>query len=236
MSILMIKDCLMSIIRRIFIGIGIVALCSVHAETDELVLPIRSKKDISVSYTEEKLNGDTFVHRQDWDHVTGLRKNIWLINGKEVDEEQYKKMLYKAEKQHIKKERSYYEQRQSSRHERVQQIAMIGSLALLERVVADVESILKKCDDTSLKPYFQFSQKNGISQDILDRLQDELLPQARKCVRTGVQQDLALIHQLYAELETMPDKLDDFFLCSIEHAIKHADNVQLLKKWLTLVS
>ena len=101
--------------------------------------------------------------------------------------------------------------------------------------VADIESTLKKFDDKSLKPYFAFGQQSIQSQEVLDKLNDELLPQARKLTRAATAQDLTSINQLVAQLDGFSDKLSTFFLDSIEHAIKRADDPQLLKKWLGLV-
>lgn len=213
-----------------------ITIGTIEAENGDGGPPMRSRKDLSVSYTEERVNGDTFVHRQDWDHVTGERTNRWLVNGKEVDQETYTKLLRKAEKEHLFKEQSYYERIKSERHERTQQIAALGALRLLDMAVTEIESTLKKFDDKSLKPYFTFGQQSIPSQEILDRLQDELLPQARKLARAATPRDLTSINQLIAELDGLSYKLSDFFLGSIEHAIKQADDPQLLKKWLSLVA
>jgi len=219
----------------IFMGFILVAISlSVQANHDSP--PERMHKDISITYKEEHLNSTIFVYRQDWDHVTGARKQTWMLNGKEVDKETYEKAYHKAEKQQRIKERQYQERIEVERHERVQHIAAMGSLRLLELAVADIELTLKKLDDKSLQPFFQFADNAIASQELLDKLQDEWLPQARKLLRSSSAGDVQTINELLASLEPMPNKLSEFFYASVEYGIKNADDSKLLKKWLSVVA
>jgi len=220
----------LGVITALFSGECLSARPSVDAP------PARVYKDLSVSYKEEHLNGTTFVHRQDWDRVTGVRKDVWLVDGKQVDKEVYDRMYHKAEKQQRMKEQQYQEWIEVERHERVQHIAVLGSLKLLELAVSNIETTLKKIDDKSLEPFFQFADSSISSQKLLDQLQDELLPQARKVLRSSSAQDLSTINQLLTSLEPLPNQLSDFFYSSVEYAIKNADDPKLLKKWLSVVA
>jgi len=198
--------------------------------------PERVRKDISVSYKEERLNGTVFGYRQECDHVTSVCKPIWLVDNKPVSKEEYEKKYRKAEKQQRIKERHYQEHIERERHERVQYIAAMGSLRLLELAVADIESTLKKLDDKSLQPFLRFANNSISSQDILNQLQDEWLPKARKLLRSSSVTDAAAVNELLVSLEPMPDRLSTFFYDSVENGIKNADDPKLLKKWLAVVA
>ncbi len=208
---------------------------SLRARVKQESPPERIRKDLSISYKEEHLNGTVLVQRQDWDHVSGQRKQTWMVDGKQVDKEVYEKAYHKAEKQQRIKERQYQERIEIERHERVQHIAVMGSLRLLELSVVDIELALKKLDDKSLRPFLQFADNSIASQELLDQLQDEWLPQARKVLRSSSAGDIQAINELLVSLEPMPYKLSEFFYSSVEYGIKNADDPKLLKKWLSVV-
>lgn len=199
-------------------------------------VPERVRKDVSISYKEEHLNGTVFVVRQDWDHVSGVVQKTWMVDGKAVSQDAYQKAYQKAEKQQNMKERQHKERIEIQQYERRQHIAALGSLRLLELAVADIESTLKRLDDKHLQPFFQFADNSIASQSILDQLNDEMLPKARKILRSSSASDAQSIHELLAFLEPMNQKLADFFYNSVEQGIKNADDPKVLKHWLSVVA
>ena len=209
---------------------------SLSARVKQESPPERIREDISISYKKEHLNGTVFVQRQDWNRVSGQRKETFMVDGREVDKEVHEKLYHKAEKQQRIKEHQYQARIEIEHLERVQHIAAVGSLRLLELAVSDIELTLKKLDDKSLKPFFQFADNSIASQELLDQLQDEWLPQARKLLRSTSAGDLQTINELLASLEPMPHKLSEFFYTSVEYGIKNADDPKLLKKWLSVVA
>jgi len=202
------------------------------------------RTDVSVREKKVQLNGITFEYRSAENNVTREHDEIWKVNGQQVAKEEYHKAYRAAQEAYKASKRAYKEYKRSEKARRVQQISQekanriqhinaVGSLRLLELAVADIESAIKKIDNTHLKPFYQFAQNSIVSQEALNNVQDKWLPQARKLIESS-SQDMRAIHDLLALVEGMPEKLSDFYLASLEYGVERENNPEALKSWLAM--
>lgn len=224
-------------ISRLFVLIVFGSFCQGALWAGIPDMPAKKEvSDISAREKRQKINGLVFEYREDKNNITGEHHKIWKVNGRKVDRQEYFNLYEKARSDYKSKRRNYKEYIESEKESRIKRVATMGSLRLLELTVADLESRLKSIDDKDLKPFYQFAQNSIASQETLNALQDDWLPKARKALRSQGPDTLKEVKSLLASVDGLSDKLQDFYVASVEQGVNRGDSPSALKRWLSVVA
>ena len=191
------------------------------------------EKVLQVSIIEERVAGDLYTHRMDT--VDGAQTQRWLINGKEVDEALYEKRLFKADALERKQERTKQKQMLQYKHTNVDRLQRTILQRTLKDLLYEVKQQLAKVSDYRLRNYLIFSADTVQSLDELDRLHNQIIPEADD-VLSNQESLLSSLQSMITKLEQYPDRLSLLFHQSVEQACAHSDDTRLLKDLLNCVS
>ncbi len=191
------------------------------------------EKVLQVSIIEERVNGDLYSHRMDT--VDGVQTQRWLINGKEIDEASYEKRLFKADALERKQERQKQKRMLQSRHSSIDTLQRTILQRTLKDLLYEIKQQLAKVSDYRLRNYLIFSDDTVQSLDELDRLHNQIIPEADDLLRNQ-DSTLSLLQSMITQLENYPERLASLFSQSVEQACAHSDDTRLLKDLLNCVS
>lgn len=194
-------------------------------------IPVKHR---SLFYTEEKVYGRVFSHRIEL--LEGRQKDLWKVDGQEVDDQTYEELILEAEKEERRQERKReYEERLANHMFRQQ--AHEALVKKLLRIQADtIAGELKQLGDYRLDSYFVYSSSTIINRDDYDYLAYELLPQVDQFLSDDGLVEYNELIDLHAKLELYGSRLKGFVRATISRAIEECDDTKLLKKLLALVS
>lgn len=192
----------------------------------------RDVEELSVYYKKEVVDDLVFVYREDV--ANGVRKQVWSIDGKSVDYEQFEDALLEAEKSARRVERRKKMERRKKNQENLSIAATELYKKLLRLFIVEIEDMLQKFDDHRLVPFLTFNQL--FSKQEFESIEKELLPEAKSILYSDDSKDIGALSEMVAKLESLPERLDDFFHITVNEAIKLCDDTRMLKDLLGVIS
>jgi hypothetical protein len=201
-----------------------------------------TKKETHVRYTQEEADGQVFSHR-----VTvegGLVEDLWTINGKQVEQEEYDNKYLQARSAELKTEIKMREEQHRAQEAEVakQQLFARQSRILiykkgLAEQVGGIERELARVQNPRLEPYYVFDASAFETKDVFLQLSSDLLTQAKELLAKSPEElSEAELLTISAQLEPQPMRLRDFYRVSVKHAINTCDDTKMLKEFLELLA
>ena len=196
---------------------------------------LRDVEELSVYYKKEILDGKTFAYREDL--ANGVKKQVWSIDGKPVEFEEYEEVILDAEKEIRRRERrARDERRRAAQDSRLQAVVELHK-KLLRLLVEDVEAALAKFDDHRLMPFLVFDKDSLLSHKEFETIEGELLQEAKKVLYEEVQDgDKTSLAATIQKLDGLPERLQELFQKTVDNAIKRCDDTKMLKELLGVLS
>lgn len=193
------------------------------------------KKQVAISYTEEVVNGVTFIHKLTQEN--GVKKEQFFVDGKAVETDEYEQTILEAEKEERRQERRKEQERQHKDLMFAHQARKEGNRRLLALYTSDIERELQRLAAYDLSPYFCFSLSTIGSEEQLVLIKKELIPEARSFLEgDGADYTTHELERIVTTLSSYPDRLHAFFNESVQQAIATCDDTKTLREFLALVS
>jgi len=196
---------------------------------------LRDIEELSVYYKKEILEGKTFVYREDL--ANGTKKQVWTIDGKPVEFDEYEEAILDAEKEIRRRERKERdERRRAMQYRRLLAVVELHK-KLLRLLIEEVEIAVRKFDDHRLTPFLVFDKNSAFSQKEFEAIESELLEDAKKVLYQEVQDgDKAELAAAIQKLDGLPERLQELFQKTVDNAIKTCDDTKMLKELLGVLS
>lgn len=191
------------------------------------------EKSLSVYIIEEKVNGIRFTHRSDL--IDGNLKELWSIDGQSVTHELYIKNILEAEMEERRKSRFEQDKRRKQEQNFKIQAHYDILRKLIQSALVEIKKEFSKIKNPLLAPFLQFSNETIDSENSLYELENELQNAQNLCQNSDLA-DIQQLKEVVANLEIYPTKLEKFYQCSVNYAIKTCDNTRALKELLELIS
>lgn len=196
---------------------------------------LRDVEELSVYYKKEILEGKTFVYREDL--ANGTKKQVWTIDGKPVEFEEYEEAILDAEKEIRRRERKERDERRRAMQDRRLLAVVVLHKKLLRLLIDDVQVALARFDDHRLAPFLVFDKNSAFSQKEFEAIESELLEYAKKVLYEEVQDgDKAALADAIQKLDGLPERLQELFQKTVDNAIKTCDDTKMLKELLGVLS
>jgi len=192
-------------------------------------------EEIAVYHKKEVINDSTFIYREDT--VNGKVTKQWWINGKSTNEDAFLEAVLEAEKMVRRQERKKEaERRDYEQHEKFNTLLALNR-KLLHGKMQQVQEGLKRIEAHQLQPFLLFSEQTYPSQEVFNKINQELLPQVQALLDADpYDHELSEFEALLAQLDDVPDKLQELFYETANNAIKRCDNTKMLKELIELVN
>lgn len=205
----------------------ICALC-----TTTCIEPRTIDKDRAVFYTQETVNGMTFIQRREW--IEGEYREKCFINDEAVDVDQFHTSILDAEREEARQRREHDNAMQdASYHEHLRMRANI-----MHRLISDHVHTMRYYTDIlasySLKQYYAFHGDTIADNRIYTYIVETLLPKAESL--SSDTSDIVSLSTLLHEIESYLPRLKQFYFDTIQRAIDTCHDTKQLKELLTLIS
>jgi len=190
---------------------------------------------VSIYCKKEIIDEKTFIHREDI--VNNEKKELWSIDGNNVEFAEYEQAILEAEKNIRKKERQAEETRRKEAQEFKNEAIFALNKKILRLKIETAENILKKFNNHNLSNFLNLDKNKIFSKKEFERLQNTFLPECKKFVYTADKNtDLLELSDMIAKIDTIPDKLNSLFYDTVRNAIGQCDDTKVLKELLEVVS
>lgn len=191
-------------------------------------------KNRALFYTEEKVHGRLFSHRIEL--LEGRQKDLWRVDGEEVDYPTYEELILEAEKEERRQERKREYEERIAHHLFKQQAHESLLKKLLSIVVDEIREEVKLLGRYSLQGYFVYAPTTITDHDDYKYLAHELLSHAERLLRGEEEFSYDDLVALHGKLELYGGRLKQFARATISRAIDQCDDTKLLKDLLVLVT
>jgi hypothetical protein len=193
------------------------------------------EKDVLISFRQEIINGKVFKHRID---IDGLKKKeSYVIDDKPVSQDAYLEELAEAEKQEIKNQRQQEHDDKIRRLMSKQKMQIKINLEELSSQLALLQKELRPLLDDRLEEYIKFSDDTIESVQAFKDIINEFIPEIKKVINQPLdQQELNQLSKLKVQITQKIQAIKKLLTQTIEQVIEQADDTQLLKELLVLIS
>lgn len=191
------------------------------------------EKQLFVTLTDERVNGHCFTQRTD--ALNGTIKQIWAIDGKMVNHDEYTSAILDAEREERRVERQKKEQ---AEHERMQaQILMQRACyeKLITLLVNDIMKLYYKLADGRLRSFWIFEKSGFHGVQEIEQLVNEQIPTAQTVLKNK-ETPLDVLQKYAHDFEDAFEKLTALYHSTIRNAQKNADDPRLLKELLAMIT
>ncbi len=220
----------MRVIKMVLVALSlIVGLLSFSQKNEARFI----EKQVFVTLTEERVNGQCFAHRTDV--LNGTLKEIWAIDGKMVNQDEYMSAILEAEKEERRVER---EQKDRAQRELLQaQILLQRSCyeKLISVFINDIVSLYHKVADGRLRPFWVIKKNSFETVQEVEQLITQQVPMAQSIIKNPAS-SLEVLQQYAQNFEQALQQLNLLYHDTLLNAQKNADDPRLLKELLAMTT
>jgi len=192
------------------------------------------KRSVMMHVLEEEIGGVVFTHRIDT--INGQQKELWVIDGQQVEEHEYFDQLSEQEALERKKQRL----EESRRIREQQRFVFQEQWAVLKKIVRChvqvIEKYLNKLSDSRLQPYLAFSAESFSGQDVFDDFIKNEFLEAQNLVDGHNELSLEELQDVPSRLLPYQERIIKLYQDTLQIARERSDDTRLLKDLLHLVS
>ncbi len=220
----------MRVIKMVLVALSlIVGLLSFSQKNEARFI----EKQVFVTLTEERVNGQCFAHRTDV--LNGTLKEIWAIDGKMVNQDEFMNAILEAEKEERRVER---EQKDRAQRELLQAHILLQRSCyekLISVFINDIVSLYHKVADGRLRPFWALKKNSFENVQQLELLMNEQLPTAQTLLKKN-ETSLEVLQNYVHQFELAHQKLTVMYHDTLFNAQKNADDPRLLKELLAMTT
>lgn len=193
------------------------------------------QKDMLVYFKQELVDGRIFKHRMDLDGVK--KREQFMVDDKSVTQNEFDQLISEAEKNEILEKRSLERQQKHNELLNRQKLQIKLLVQDLKKALENMQRQLKPLLDDRLEKYLAFSGSTIANMEELSKVISELLPKGKKVIAQPISdQDLTQLEDLKTNVHNKTNMLKQLFNNTLEKVIEEADDTQLLKELLVLIS
>lgn len=193
------------------------------------------EKDILITYKQELIDGKVFKHRVDIDSLN--KKETFSIDNQVVTQEAFDESLLEAQKEESRRQLQSERELQTKNLLNRQKLQVKIILDELQDQLNNIQKSIKPLLDDRLTNYLAFSIKTIPNFESLKNLIDILIPEIKNIINKPIEeQDFKQLENYKESLITKDRSLRQLFADTIDKVISKADDTQLLKELLVLVS
>lgn len=188
-------------------------------------------KDYALFCTQERVNDRLFARRVEV--VSGVKTACYQIDNQDVASEVFEEQLLHAEGQERLQQLRNEAVNVGAREHEKQQTRILVLRKLLSQLVDRCKKDLFLLEKFSLERYFAFDAET-LTRDAYELVVTKLIPEADAACNEGG--DLAVVEQLYSDLESYEKRVNAFVFSTVRQAINACDDARLLKDLLAAIS
>jgi len=183
---------------------------------------------------EEKFSEGVFLYKESV--INGLKKEQWLIDNKPVDQDYFDKQRLAAQQQELAEQQERERAAQVALEAKKNQLQMKAYKKIFGASYATVEALLEKLQKYKLAPFAQFCPKTFASAQDLEQFSKIIMPELGKLLtkESGVI-ELHEFATITNRLQMYEERLQQFFIDTVENAINRCDDTKLLKKLIEVI-
>ncbi len=194
-----------------------------------------SMRHMSMMVDEEFIDGTEFSRTVKSDQ--GKVEEKFLIDGASVLKDEYYTRLEQAQVKQLRKDRERVDRRTRARIAFADQSHALVLEKLAIKLLQDISLQVERLQHDNLKQYYVF--KDDTIQSLSELL--EMKHTAHKLLQSELRElveehDLLALQDLVKKVDAWPDRLENCFKDTLNHAIKQSDDTAELKELLLMVS
>jgi hypothetical protein len=191
------------------------------------------EKQLLVTLTDERVNGHCFTHRTD--ALNGTVKEMWAIDGKMVNHDEYTSAILDAEREERRVEREKKDQAQKDQLQAQIGVQRACYEKLITLYINDIMRSYHKLADGRLRLFWIFEKSTFSGAQEVEQLVNEHIPTVQALLKNK-ETPLEVLQKYAHDFENAVDKLTAMYHSTILHAQKNADDPRLLKELLAMTT